>query len=551
MSSYSRKRPMAGGATRASIAAAIGARNAAKYPYSAFGRMNVKRGTQFSTRMFGPSYSGASYTQQAARKHYGYVGRGKYSLPRFMNDAKLLGSGIESVGNRFLKKGLPLMITRANDLRGFMGKGLYGSQQITGGGAYKAGIQTNTADNALISGGRQAPRSISTNDETDTIILTDCEFVKDVYAPSIAADTSSSYGSETIEINPGLAGFAPNLSQIACNYTEYELQQLVFELRPVISENNVNNGQSGIAMMVFNYNPNEDPYDNKEDVMQAHGSVSGRIVQPIRCGVECDPRKTNKTKFFTRTGPVPYLKDADEYDMGVLTVATNNIPDTFSNKQIYELWVHYKCLLRKRKAGAMRLNNQQRDLFVCSGDITVGTTNLFSSQFTSGVNGVTKSQQNNLFCSISSSTSQALVITFPASFSGNVEIKLVLEGTNMTNNSSTVPTVTALGNVFAVSDMYAVAGGATNDLPGSVETVLSATRTSVLCHYRIKSVTAGINNQLTITTGFLTGGSSAPTVTQWALDIKELTQSHWSSRQSTAPVLLSLDDGVRITPVGA
>jgi len=300
------------------------------------------------------------------------------------------------------------MISRAGDVRNFMGKGLYGSQQIGGGGAYKMNSAKNSS-NQLIAGGRQAPRTLAKNDETDTIILSDCEFVKDIFAPSILSG-SSSFASQLVGVNPGLAGFAPNLSQIACNYTEYELQQLVFELRPVISENNVNDGQSGIAMMVFNYNSNDDPFDNKEDVMQAHGSVSGRIVQPITCGVECDPRKTNKTKFFTRTGPVPYLKDNDEYDMGVLTIATNNIPVNFSNKQIYELWVHYKCLLRKRKAGAMRLNNQQRDIFVCSGDVLAASALYKSSsatQFVGGASGVLASQQNNLFCLLSPYTSGA------------------------------------------------------------------------------------------------------------------------------------------------
>lgn len=224
------------------------------------------------------------------------------------------------------------------------------------------GMGRYTASNQLIAGGRMAPKAIAKNDETDTIVITDCEFVKDIFAPTIpvpsgdSCHVASGFAQQQLQINPGLSGFAPNLSQIAGNYSEYSIKQLVFELRPVISETTVNNGQTGTAMMVFNYNPNEDPYDNKEDIMQAHGSVSGRIVDQIRCGVECDPRKNKDSEFFVRTGPVPYGKDNDEYDLGVLTLATNNIPYQFSNQQIYELWVYYTVELRKRKSGALKLN---------------------------------------------------------------------------------------------------------------------------------------------------------------------------------------------------
>lgn len=540
---YARKRSAAGGATRAQVAAAIGARTAARFPYSKYGSAHYLRGSPGSVSKFGSSYRAASPYQQAVRKATGFVGRGKYSLPRFINDFKL----VESVGDRFLKKGIPNMLRAGGAVKSFMGRGLYGSQNVTGSGAY-SGMSMGSADNALIVGGRSAPRTIATNDETDTIILSDCEFVRDVFAPEVLSG-SSSFESETVSTNPGLAGFAPNLSQIACNYTEYEIQQLIFELRPVISENNVNDGQSGIAMMVFNYNPNEDPYDNKEDVMQAHGSVSGRIVQPIRCGVECDTRKTNKTKFFTRTGPVPYQKDADEYDMGVLTIATNNIPSQFSNKQIFELWVHYKVLLRKRKAGAMRLNNQQRDLFVCAGNVSDATTGLFHGQLVTGTSGVLASQQNNLFCGLETSVAQKLKILFPASYSGFIEIRMIIEGTTLTSGSSTGLTFSTAspdltGNIIAVSDMYAsaTAGDSANYYVSS----LSATSAVLIGHFKVKSASGGIENMISIVGGFLTSG---PQITQWSLEIQELTQSHWQSRSQVAPILLNYTDKLtQVTP---
>jgi len=160
-----------------------------------------------------------------------------------------------------------------------------------------------------------------------------------------------------------LSNFAPNLSQMAVNFSEYEVHQLVFELRPVISENNVNNGQSGIGMLVFDYDNSDYQYDGKEEVMNNFGSASGRITETIKCGVECDPAQSRRTEFKIRTSPIRSGQTIDEYDKGILTIATNNIPSEFSNQQIFELWVYYTVDLRKRKAGALKVANQQTDLF--------------------------------------------------------------------------------------------------------------------------------------------------------------------------------------------
>ena len=104
------------------------------------------------------------------------------------------------------------------------------------------------------------------------------------------------------------------------------------------------------------------------------------------------PRKL--TELFVRSGPVPYGKDADEYDPGVLTIATNNIPAAFTNMQIFELWVSYKVKLRKRKSGALRLANQARDVYVAVGDVT-GV--MFANQiYSPGLAGIAASQQNSV-----------------------------------------------------------------------------------------------------------------------------------------------------------
>lgn len=398
-----------------------------------------------------------------------------------------------------------------------------------GSGAYEA--------NTLMMDGAQKETGllIDSGDESDTIVITDTEFVQDIFAPTFTA-ASSGFAQQQLEVNPGLPDFAPNLSQLAANYGEYTLLQLVYELRPVISENNVNNGQSGIVMMAFNYNPNDDPFDNKEDIMQAHGGVSGRIVDKVVCGVECDPSKTNKTSFFVRTQPVPIGKDADEYDPGRLSVCTNNIPLAFQSTQIAELWVSYTVQLRKRKAGAMRLINQQRDIFVNSSD------NAFSGGIFNGAAALLncRGQANNLGCGVSFGGSGTLLqLTFPPAFNGSVEVELRVEGTSMAN-SAVVSAVLANAQIQRVADMYA--GGSTGDTPTSEVQVLTGTLLLVKGHYKVRSVVGAVNNTITIDVSATTGVCS-----QWSLEVKEYFAMP-QSRAVVAPQLINIATGIVFTP---
>jgi len=482
--------------------------------------------------------------QEIAPKFAAYAKPEDYTRKRLRGRGAYSFGDFEALGDRFLKKGVPNLLSAAGQVRKFFGRGRYGGQ--SGSGAEGSG--SYSMDNSLIMGGRRAPNITAANDETDTLTISDCEFVKDIFAPLITT-SSSGFGSQNIPVNPGLSGFAPNLSQIAGNYTEYTIHQLVYELRPVISESNVNNGQTGTAMMVFNYNANEDPYENKEDVMQAHGSVSGRVVDEIKCGVECDPEKTNKTKFFVRTGPVPYSKDSDEYDHGVLTVCTNNIPKEFSNQQLFELWVHYTIELRKRKAGALRLNNQQRDLFVCNGNVTFAT-GVPNTQFVTDSTGVLKAQQSNLGVFLdgmkdpltgvqNAGTSGVWKMTFLPETNGLFEVRLLLEGTSIP--SGLVKALTVDGNVITVKDLYATGAttGDSSDNPSYIVSSHTTTQLMVVGHVKVKSATGSKDNTVTITLTDYTGASC----TQWQLEIIEYTNSFAQSKANPAPILMNVTSG--------
>lgn len=452
------------------------------------------------------------------RRRMPYSGRGKFTFKDF---------------TRKLRKGIAAIPAPIKDMiknKAIEAISGLGSYSMNGQGLY--GGQGKYVTNQLIEGGRAAPRTFAANDETDEITVSDNEYVADIFAPTIAVGTaSSSFAQQSFPLNPGIPLFAPNLSQLAINFTEYELIQCVYELKPVINESNVNNGLTGIALMVFNYNPNDDPYDNKEDVMQAHGSVSSKITDNIVCGVECDPKKTNRTKFFVRSGPVPYQKDADEYDPGVLVIATNNIPQAFSNLQIFELWVSYKVKLRKRKGGALRLLNQSRDVYVCVGN--VNGDKIFSDQVAAvGATGIGASQQNSVGTALTTTATGSLTVTFPAALSGNYEIIFTSAGTLFTNTAGNSFNLTTTGNISAISDLYGT------DTPGNFIGAFSSTGLTNVSHFKVRSATGGVNNTIV----FKPNLASTAQVANWQLIVQEITNANWTNRTTPKPLLLNIYD---------
>lgn len=464
---------------------------------------------------FGLDSKSATDAQLLMRKTHGYRGSGSYGK---MWRKSGLGKTMAGAGRSLIKAGVSK----------FLGQGLYGGQGLYSG-------NSNVLDNALIEGGHMSMDILGNNDETETITITNCESIKEIFAPNIAPGSSSQYAAETIEVNPGLFQFSRKLSAIAKNYVQYEIKQLVFEIRPLISDSNVNNGITGTLMAGVMYDPVGETPDNKDDLMDLSGSRSGRIIDQINVGVECDPLKTKDSEYFVRTGPVPSGRDIDEYDHCKFVVATNNIPDTFSNRAIAELYVYYTVELRMWK------NNRDilRDYFtlhssaVARTEATTPSANFSNSE-------VIRAQQSNLGCLVTGtnpSNSPTWTITFPADFSGCVEIKLFVEGASMAVNNATI---SQAGNCSQLFDMFGAATLA-GDAPSSSIVATLPGQIILTCHYRVKSATGAVNNTVTIA---LTGPAYTGTVGQWALDISEYSGQFFQSRNNPVPLFTNIANGI-------
>ena len=489
---------------------------------------------------FGLSYAMSTPTQKYKRMAHGYRGRGLYGGQGSFKDlGGMLGGAL---GSTFGYGKLGKMAGRAagSGLARRFGMGLYGGQ-----GLYES--------NQLMDVAGAAP-SITyhgQDDETDDMPITCEEYIRPIYAPGIVAGSTSSFASETVDCNPGLQSFAPKLAAMAANYTHYEIKQLVFKIKSKVNESNVNNGISGDLMMTFNYDPANDSFDSVQDIMQTSGKTFGRIVDSLEMGVECDPRKSNDTKYLIRTTPVAIGRDVDEFDHGKLVIATNNIPANYSNVAIGDLYVSYTIILKQYRPGSSKLNNQQTDLFVSSTNTT--ETNIFNTSGTIDANILLAQQSNSggglrlstIFVPLTTPPStyglaadRRIFYIFPAWFEGNCELIFRCEGALMT---SAAMDVALQGNVTNVNDVYA--SGSAGDSPDTFAQATSATAHMLTYHIKVRSATSGIDNAIRLTRNTGTGS-----ITQWTIEVREVTQNFWQARNLNTPKFLNYASGIEQSP---
>jgi len=129
---------------------------------------------------------------------------------------------------------------------------------------------------------------------------------------------NSDFTNTSYDLNPGLVSNFPFLAQFAQNFEEYEFIQVVFEYHSTVDASSTNNpnGNTGTVIMATNYNVMAPPFVDKEQMIQYHGGVSGRMTENLIHGVECDPAKTSGApQKYVRTG-LPINQDLKTYDLG-------------------------------------------------------------------------------------------------------------------------------------------------------------------------------------------------------------------------------------------
>lgn len=426
ISTYSRKRPMSDDAR--SVAARtryfqdpalqrryygvkrqIGYRK--QYSLRDFWDMPMQRGSQASLDLVGPSFKEATEQQKMNRRAYKMTGRGKYMQGRggfFGGLAGLLtGQGWKAgsdLGDKVwdaAKGFVPIpqvhALMQASDLANKVAQPI---AQATGYGLYKRGRglykgRGEYSTNKLITDGGATASSIVPQFGTDVheIVYSNREFVRDVFAPV----SQTAFYLESWSLNPGLATSFPWLSQIAINFEEYEIVQLIYTFKSTVADFASQSGQVGQVIMATQYNPNSDAFADKEEMMLHDGGMSCKTTESMLHGIECDPAKNSgSSQKYVRAGKLPPTEDLKNYDMGKTSIAIINAPATYAGQQLGELWVSYTVRLRKPKLASLNAYNVQRDYFAIK-EMIADSNNKVAAQ---GLTNLRQGARNSLGCKI-------------------------------------------------------------------------------------------------------------------------------------------------------
>jgi len=374
------------------------------------------RGTPANIRRFGNTYASATVAQKRNRTMYGYTGngmytgqgayrgRGAYSVGSFLKAASPFAKIAAEAGGRALLNTMPYggAIRTGLNALGYRGMGAYSREGVSNDLVTGKGL-------APVSSG--VPHFRTMPGEDGSLMVSYREYIGDVFGNS--GDVP--FVVNSIPMNPGLETSFPWLSQIASNFKEYEWKQCVFDFRSMITDMTTTNGQLGQIIMTSEYNVDAQAYEDKNEMLTTVHAVSGKVIDDITHGVECDPSKLsgNPGKYI-RTKPVLISEDKKEYDLANFQFAVCDTPEALANLPLGQLYVSYTVLLRKARTFSARGNMISRWL-AASPYATAGATAsaLKSSHFfglsNSSVSGTgfLQAQQNNFpvsFISLNNST---------------------------------------------------------------------------------------------------------------------------------------------------
>jgi len=380
----------------------------------------------------------------------------------------------------------------------------YGGGMYTGSGIYTgSGEYAGPDTNGLIASSKSTMDVVPlfADDSDQGICVTRREYVSEIYGPPLnSAGIPEPFALQSFAINPGLEKTFPWLSQIAANYDEYTMNQLIFTFKSTTTESgNTSNGQVGTVIMATNYNAAASNFTDKFTMMQYDKANSSRLTESLQHGVECDPALLSGSHGeYVRTNPVVSNQDLKTYDHGKFQIALANVPLGFQNQSLGELWVTYNVTLRKPKFFTGKGLAISKDIYLSYPTGSETNALPFGTDYLRG-------QQNNIGCALTFANNQ-VIVTFPAGYSGYLRILLAMEGTNINPNSASTPIAITSGNIDLVPDLYGPKVGVDDkpqsflyNITASNGTTNPGTQGFVMeAHINVQIATGGVNNVVTL-----------------------------------------------------
>lgn len=504
-----------------------------RYPGKYYGYIAVPR-SEATFETYGPSWSVANPAQRKARLDNKYIGAGRYRKRRSYRGRGMYYGGAGSYFSRMMRRQMHRTMAGQTPL-GQLGKKLgrsalaraEGALMASGSGSYDLNAAAPASNNLVAGGGLSVPTFGTHDDETGSLVVQHEEYVKDIYGvPWTSNDPNTAsivepFVNNAIALNPGLATTFPWLSQIACNYEEYELLQCMFCFKTRVGDNlTTTDGQVGTLLMFTDYNATDQPRRTKQDMLQAYGTSVAKISDnDILHGIECDPSKIKGDAHkFVRCGQTS--QDKHDFDWGLFQIAVDNTPAVLSNKVIGELYVSYTVRLSKpRLFAALGLSIPQDQFLVKHTAPTNG--NAVGTLVGSG-------ESNSLGSSLELINHATLgnytivKVTLPASYSGALEAVVILDRINSETPTGQVSSMfisNFSGNVVSQEDL--AAGGTTvpqsdvDPTSGSEYTTavdaIADNRVVIVRHLYTTMASFGTDNTFSITlhTNNLNGGPAS------------------------------------------
>jgi len=217
----------------------------------------------------------------------------------------------------------------SQDIGSLVGKGVTSLSKWLGFGAYT--IDKNT----VIGAGGTVPSMHSTN---DSIIVRHREYVGDV-------NSTTTYASTSLPLNPGLVGTYPWLGRIAQSFQQYRILGMVVEYIPEVSEVSANEISLGVVALTAQYRTDLPAYPSLLVALESEFAVSGKPNCPLNLAIECSPKQSAYNSWFVRTGGVPSGEDTKLYDFVDLVVIANN--QQTSNVVLGQIWLSYEIELMR------------------------------------------------------------------------------------------------------------------------------------------------------------------------------------------------------------
>lgn len=350
--------------------------------------LNPNGATSYFTGQYADDGSPIRYNVGQYLANRAVLGKGKYTWNRLARSAA--GSIAHELGaDRGSGRKIGDLLYRTGN-RMYAGGGGY---VPVGRGAYSG---PTGAVNSLITGSDVSVPRMQGGDEIGSVVISHREYLGNITGSQL-------FENSTFQLNPGLVGTFPWLSQIAVNYEEYSFEQLMFTYTSLLSEATAS-GAVGSIIMTTNYNAGNPAFASSTDMLNNIGTVSARPTDtPIIHGIECDDEKNVLPSYYVRVGAVPSGQDIKTYDVGLYQIATEGMP---VNDQLQgQLWVSYQIVLRKPK------------LFTAAGkgilcDYFKSNAAIASAKMTG--NPLYYNPLNTIGCTLSTPASNRLRVSFPA-----------------------------------------------------------------------------------------------------------------------------------------